>query len=195
MANMIRTFSLFALCLFLSLGNFTLAQPKSQDLKSPDSDWKSLSLQIRRDRLQEKSMGWSYVVSGGIGFLGGLAGQEIAKDPFEKGAYTVFQSIGIAAIGYGLYRVYVGSEDQNFHHILETSDLSNEQKERLFRSYQSQKAELEKKEKRIRALTHGLIALLNINSASQQGSGVVKDSLYFIGGVNILACLSYSWDF
>ncbi len=172
-----------------------MAQYQLQGQKLSEANWKFQSLHVNRDRVQEKSLGWSYVISGGVGFLGGFAGQQIAKDPFEKGAYTVFQSIGIAAIGYGLYRIYVGSEDQNFFRILDMSDLTVEQKERMFRAYQAQKLELEKNEKKIRALTHGLIALLNLNSAAQQDAGVVKDSLYFIGGVNLLACASYTWEF
>ncbi len=163
--------------------------------KNPETEWRLTTLRMNHEKQTDHNLGWSYVISGSIGFLGGFAGQEIATDPFEKGAYTVFQSIGIAAIGYGLYRIYVGSEDQNFYRLLDQSDLTIEQREKLFRSYQIQKAELERNEKRIRALTHGLIALLNINSASQQNAGVVKDSLYFIGGVNLLACASYAWEF
>jgi hypothetical protein len=191
---MIRSF-LILLLIVMILPLSAMAQYQLQGQKLSEANWKYQALHVNRDRVQEKNLGWSYVISGGVGFLGGFAGQQIAKDPFEKGAYTVFQSIGIAAIGYGLYRIYVGSEDQNFFRILDQSDLTVEQKERMFRSYQAQKLELEKNEKKIRALTHGLIALLNLNSAAQQDAGVVKDSLYFIGGVNLLACASYTWEF
>jgi len=191
---MIRVF-LMILLLLTVMPRTIQAQNLEQGKKLSEANWKYQTSQMSRDRALEKNLGWSYVISGGIGFLGGLAGQQIAKDPFEKGAYTVFQSIGIAAIGYGLYRTYVGSDDQNFFRLIDQSDLTIEQKDRMFRAYQAQKLELEKNEKRIRALTHGLIALLNINSAAQQDAGVVKDSLYFIGGVNLLACASYTWEF
>lgn len=180
---------------------FSLISPALQakdfpDLNRPRNlDWAHLSLLHQRDKEQQTKLGWSYIISGGIGFLGGFAGQSVAQDTLEKGAYTIFQSIGIAAMGYGLYKVYIGTEEQKFFSLLENSAITVEQKEAIYRAYQIQQKDLEKKENRIRALTHGLIAVLNLTNAAQQSPGVVRDSLYFIGGVNLLACGSYTFEF
>ena len=160
-----------------------------------NSKWNQYSQYFKRSQTQERNLGWSYVVSGGIGFVGGFVGKEISKDPLEDGAYTIFQSIGIAAIGYGLYKIYIGSEEQRFFQLLEDSAISVSEKEQIFETYRSRQKELTLRENRIRALTFGLIAGLNLYTASQQGPGVVRDSLYFIGGVNLLASASYAFEF
>lgn len=158
-------------------------------------DWASISAIEKAEIQKQKLTGRSYVVSGSLGFLGGFAGQSVAKDPFEKMAYTVFQSIGIAAIGYGLYQWQLGSEERQMFEFLEEASLKSEEKEKLFATYQRLELQRLKKENKIRAITHSLIALLNIYNASQQDSGVTKDSLFFIGGVNLLAAASYTFEF
>lgn len=158
--------------------------------------WKALGTDMRSKRMMSNKLGWSYVISGGIGFAGGLAGEDIATDPLEKAVYTVFQTIGIASIGYGLFKVYIPPEDEKLYRLLDSDlSLTDLQREKLFKVYQDQQTENLRKEKTIRAITHGLIAALNFNNASKQKQGTIKDALLFVGGVNLLACVSYSFDF
>ena len=51
----------------------------------------------------------------------------------------------------------------------------------------------EKQQRFVRALTHGMIAALNIYGATQQTNDTVKNALYFLGGVNTLAAISFAF--
>lgn len=143
---------------------------------------------------QEKLEGVSYIISGSIGLLGGLAGTSVTADPLEKGIYAVFQSIGIASIGYGAFKWQVGDEQRLVLESLRTSgELSPQDKMKFLNHYRREKKALEKKERFIKAVTHGLIAALNFYNLTLQTQDGVKSTLTFIGTANLLACLSYSF--
>lgn len=157
--------------------------------------WEQYAKEMERQEHEDYRNGMSYIISGSIALAGGLWGDTITKDYMEKGIYTIFQTIGVASIGYGAYVWKIGSNDRSFYKMLELSKLSVEQKMLLLRSYNHQKKMTEKHERFIRAITHGLIAGLNFYSASRQKNDSVKNGLNFIGGVNILAAVSFTFEF
>jgi hypothetical protein len=78
-----------------------------------------------------------------------------------------------------------------------TSSLSDKQKTQVLRAYYYQKKNRLQKERLIKAITHSLIAAVNIYNASQQDESAkdVRNALYFIGGINTLAAISYTFEF
>lgn len=162
--------------------------------KSYSQVWSEQEGLLLKTKDQEKLEGVSYIISGSIGLLGGLAGTSVTADPLEKGIYAVFQSIGIASIGYGAFKWQVGDEQRLVLESLRTSsELSPQDKMKFLIHYRREKKALEKKERFIKAVTHGLIAALNFYNLTLQTQDGVKSTLTFIGTANLLACLSYSF--
>lgn len=157
--------------------------------------WDQYSKQMDYQERKDYRDGMSYVISGSIALAGGLVGDTITHDYIEKGIYTIFQTIGIASIGYGAYTWKIGSADRDFYKTVDSLKLSDDQKTMIIRSYYGQKKLSEKNERFIKAITHGLIASLNFYSASRQRNETVQNSLAFIGGVNLLATIAYSFEF
>lgn len=149
----------------------------------------SMALKQNKDYVD----GLSYIISGSIALVGGFVGQGITQDPLEKGVYTLFQTIGIASIGYGAYSWKLGDEDRFFYDSVRNANLTATDRNAILRSYYHQKKVRERHERDIKAVTHSLIAAVNIYNASQQSKGSVQNGLYFIGGVNLLAAITFSF--
>jgi hypothetical protein len=146
------------------------------------------------EQQQKERKGMSYIVSGTLELLGGVFAESTTTDPVAKGVYLLFESIGIASIGYGAYTYKVQSDEDLMRESLHASPfLSDKAKVETLRKYFELSKVNSKKEDRIKALTHGLIALLNFYSGSRQKSEPVRNTIFFIGGVNLLACISYSF--
>jgi hypothetical protein len=157
--------------------------------------WDDFAKQIRLQKESDARRGLSYVISGSLALVGGIAGANLTDDNVEKGIYTIFQTIGIASIGYGAYVAKIGSEERTLFETLNNIRMPPEQKTLVLRSYYYQTHERERKERLIKAVTHALIASLNFYSASQQKQATIRSGLYFIGGVNLLAAVSFSVEF
>lgn len=182
--------------LILAISNFSFAQ-ESRDLASQGklgSTWPEQEQAMLREQQNDRSNGISYIVSGSIALVGGIAGSSMTGDPLEKGIYALFETIGVASVGYGAYKWQIGDERRLLMTSLqETQELTQDQKLAILLRYQKDKKILEKKERLLKALTHSLIAALNFYNGSQQTQGGVRNTLYFIGGANVLACLSYTF--
>jgi len=158
--------------------------------------WEKYSQQVEELKKSDFRIGLSYIISGSIALGGGILGENLTKDSVERGIYTVFQSIGVASVGYGAYVWKVGGEERSLYDTLAlTKGLSSQDKSKVLRAFYFQKKRKEKQERIIKAITHGLVAGLNIYNGSRQNQDGVKNTLMFIGGVNLLAALSYSIDF
>lgn len=158
--------------------------------------WKDFSKEVRLLKEADYRNGLSYIISGTIALAGGIWGESITDDPAEKGIYTVFQTIGIASVGYGAYQWKIGGEERALYDALRyTRGLSPKDKSLFLRTYYHQKKLRDKRERVIKAITHGLVAALNIYSATQQDQSGVKNALFFVGGVNLLASASYTFEF
>lgn len=177
---------------------FLLAQQSfanENEFQFTTSNWEDFSKEIEMQKEIDRKNGMSYLISGSLALVGGILGGNMTDDPAEKGIYTVFQTIGVASIGYGISVWQIGGEERSLYQTLQYSKLGSEQKSQLLRAYNFQRKERERKDHIIRAITHGLIAGLNIYSATQQKQDGLKNSLYFVGGVNLLASISFTFDF
>jgi hypothetical protein len=184
------------LCLFFGAEAFA-GPGMSYNFKprtNPANEWGRFETRMRERQELDRIDGLSYLISGSLALVGGLAGQNISADPLEKGVYTVFQTIGVASIGYGIYKWRLGDEERWMYETLSMSEgLTPAQKAAVMKSYYEQKKDRERREKIMRAITHGLIAGLNFYGATQQKSENVKNALIFLGGVNTLAVISFTF--
>lgn len=186
----------YLVILILISTSVSFAQEKKSNFrnKTIEMEWTDYDQVAARAAAADRTNGISYIISGGVALVGGIAGANVTSDPLEKGVYALFQTIGIASIGYGAYKWKIGDEDRLLMNSLHDSrDLSDAQKISFLKVYNDQKKELLRQERYIKAITHGLIAALNIYNASQQTQDGVKNTLYFVGGANLLASLSYTF--
>lgn len=161
---------------------------------SPAQEWSDFERKMQERQQLDRIDGLSYLISGSLALVGGLVGQNISTDPLEKGVYTVFQTIGVASIGYGIYKWKLGDEERWMYETLTNAQgLSAAHKATVMNSYFEQKRERQRREKIMRAITHGLIAGLNFYGATQQKSDNLKNALIFLGGVNTLAVISFTF--
>ncbi len=124
---------------------------------------------------------------------GGILGSNLSDDTGEKGIYTVFQTIGVASIGYGNYTWKIGGEERAIYQSLHLSKLTSEQKTQFLKTYNLERKDREKRDRSIRMITHGLIASLNFYNGSQSKVDGLKNTFYFIGGINMLAAISFTF--
>lgn len=163
--------------------------------KFGSSKWEKFSQDVELQTEQDRKNGLSYIISGSLALVGGIIGDSVAEEPSEKGIYTVFQTIGVASIGYGAYTWQIGGEERSLYRSLELSNLSSEQKSQFLQSYIVQRKARERQDRKLRAITHGLISALNFYNGTQQKQAGLKNSLYFIGGINLLAAISFTFEF
>jgi len=148
--------------------------------------------QIERDRV----LGWSYIVSGGLSLAGGLVGSTLAKDPAESVVFTLFQNIGVASIGFGYLRLEAGDERRSFYYTLRNvPNLSERDRDALVRAYSARSAEIARRTRTMQALTTGLLAAINLYGGLREKNTRGKTWRLLIGGVNLLACASFSFEF
>lgn len=157
--------------------------------------WESFQKLVETQKEIDRRNGLSHIISGSIALAGGIIGANIAADVAEKGIYTVFQTIGIASVGYGAYNWQIGGEDRWVYQTLQLTNFTPEQKTQYLRALSLQKRTREKRDRLIRSVTHGLIAALNLYNGSQQENDSLRNTLYFIGGVNMLAGVSFAFEF
>ncbi len=159
------------------------------------SSWAEFAAAEQAQIEQDRRDGISHVISGSLALAGGIVGSSVSNDDIEKAMYTVFQSLGVASVGYGAYVWRVGGESRTIYQTLNTSRMSNEQRDLFLRAYALRKNEQRRRDRMIRAVTHGLIAGVNFLNATQQRDDSLKTSLFFIGAVNALASVSFTFEF
>ncbi len=177
---------IFILCCAFSIPSLALTPNETES-------WDTFARLMEKQKSTDHTQGISYIISGSLALIGGGVGENISSDPLEKGVYTLFQTMGIASIGYGAYTWQIGNEDRGFYEMILKSNLAPQSKSEILRVYRQSTQERQKKERFIKMITHGLISALNFYSASQQSNDSIKTSLYFIGGVNLLACITFSF--
>lgn len=194
MYNLVGKFSFLFLTSLILANSKGYAQQHPNAL-TPEISWERYSKSMEDKIKKEYKDGLSYVISGSLALAGGLIAERSTSDNLEKGTYAVFQTIGIASIGYGAYTWKIGDEDRSIYYTLNRSNLSASQKIDFLKNYKLLKKESDQSLNNIKAITHGLIAALNIYNATQQKNESIKNTLYFIGGVNLLASASYTFEF
>lgn len=194
MSNWAGRFSLMiSFLIFLSVSLSTRAA--ENEFQFTSTKWEDFSHEVELQKEVDRRNGISYLISGSLALVGGILGNRMTDDAAEKGIYTVFQTIGVASIGYGISIWQIGGEERGLYQTLQSARLAPEQKTQFLKAYNFQKKERERKDHIIRAVTHGLIAGLNIYNASEQKQEGLRNSLYFIGSVNLLASVSFTFDF
>lgn len=187
----VRILSYPSILIFCALLSF---QSRAAENYDHYKSWNSFESYIKKEKAEASRRGKSQIISGGIAVLAGVLGDAMTLDPIEKGVYTIFQSVGVGAVGYGSYEWYIGSSDRKIYETLKNSDgFDDEMKSSFLKSYADIQKGNEKMERRIRAITHGLIAALNIYNAQKQTNESFKSTLNFIGGINLLVAINYTF--
>lgn len=184
--------SLFFILLVL---NGLIARASDQEFQFENTEWSEYTKEVELQKLYDKRNGISYIISGSLALLGGIWGGSVTTDTAEKGIYMAFQTIGVASVGYGAYLWNVGGEERNLYSTLQKLKYTDEQKSQFLKTYRAQAKERVRKERLVKAITHGLLAGINLYNASQQKQDSLKGALYFVGTVNLLAAVSYTFEF
>ncbi|MBX9769630.1 MAG: hypothetical protein K2X47_20300 [Bdellovibrionales bacterium] len=187
-----------AILFFLSLllicpPNLLAADTPRLALELQTDDWKGFEDFIKETDRQDKIDGYSYLISGSLAAVGGLVGYYSSADNFAKAVYSISQTIGVAAIGFGGYKLFVGNENKLLYRSIKATNLSIADREMLLYNYRLQKGAEESRIRKVKALTHGAIALLNIYNAMRESNNDLRTALYFIGGVNFFAAVSFTF--
>lgn len=147
-----------------------------------------LDRQADQSVLEHRTNGWAYVISGGIVLGISLPGYYLSEDVFARGVYSVGETLGVAAIGYGAYLALIDGESARFRELLrKMPDLTPVQRDRLAQLFLEEAADRARRTRRIRAVTHGLTAALNLTNGVTASQRELQATLYFLGGINLLA--------
>lgn len=136
--------------------------------------------------------GSAYMISGGIALGLSIPAYYASRDVFARSVYSLGQTLGIAAIGYGSYLKLIDDDTTRFYQLISVTDLKPEQRESLSFHYLKETASMAKRARRIRVITHGLTAALNFLNGATSDNSNLKTALYFLGGINSLAAISFS---
>lgn len=158
-------------------------------------NWDDFKESVEKNIAVQKINGKSEVWTGGLALAAGLIGDSLAKDPLEKGVFALFQSIGIASIGLGLYDQAIGENNRNFYYLLKGNSigLTEDQKNSMVKSYYRINKFYEDKEKKIKMYTFAIMAITQFYNGSRVENSSVKNTLFFIGAINTLVSVSYGF--
>ena len=162
-------------------------------LNEDEPRWRNFRSYMIQQNNKNHIDGLSYIISGGLATAGGVYGYETSTDPLAKAVFGLSQSLGIVAIGYGAFKWANGNEHSMIFQTLEKSKMTPEQKDEFLTAYFEEVKKQRKQSKLIKAVTHGLVAALNTYHAATEKNKDLKSAFYFIGGINALAAISYSF--
>lgn len=183
------------LCAIVCLGlfsSFARAESEAGVYDGP-AQWQEFDRFMQLRERQDRVTGLSYLVSGAVATVGGMAGYYSSEDAFSRGMYAVSQTIGIAAVGYGASVYWLGNDYGSFHRAVSRSSLTPAQRNELLRGFLFEEELRRDRARRIRAGTHMLLAAVNLYNASKEPDRDVKNLFNFLAGVNLVIGLSYSF--
>ncbi|WP_413560452.1 hypothetical protein [Bdellovibrio sp. HCB209] len=186
-----------SLLLVLSFIVFTTSQ--AQAFMSGDAhyqglpEWSQFGKFVKEQQEEDERLGLSYMISGGIAAIGGVVGYDQSEDALSRSVYAITSTVGIAAIGLGASHYWTGNEYDSFFYALEHSNISAQEKNRILQRYLEKEKEKRESRRWIRVVTHSLIAIANFYSASRETNGDVKPVFVFLGTVNTVLAVSYSF--
>lgn len=156
------------------------------------SAYEALSNKANEISTNNSSTGWAYIISGGVSLAASIPGYYLSNDVFAKVVYSVGETMGVAAIGYGSYLVLLENDYTRFKQIIDgVPELKPTEKEKLALLFMRQSAERARNVRKIRTISHSLTAALNFLNAFTAENEEFKNALFFIGGINVLAALSF----
>ncbi len=177
----------------LFLGGLESVRAASTHYTGPET-WVDFQRTMDEQAEKDRITGLSYMLSGGVATLGGIAGYASADDSLSKGAFAIAQTVGVAAIGFGASTYWNGNEYRSFYLAVRESQLTTEQKTDLLRRYLAHEKEQRQHSRWIRAATHFALGALNFYSASREPNADVRGLFQFLGTVNAVIGFSYSFD-
>jgi hypothetical protein len=163
---------LICFCLFLSSISFA-------------ETYKEFNERVNAESQSKRTDGFGYLVSGGIALVGGSYGWSQSKSSVEKGFYSIAQSMGILAIGYGAEAYFLKQDDEIFLTVLSSTELSRAQKDKMVESYLRERKEREESVVWIRRVTFGLAGVLSAVNAAQTKDQTLQNILYVSAGVQL----------
>lgn len=178
-----------SVCKILFLFFLSLSLAHADEKKVSAFDY----LSERSDTLRKNNSikGWGYVISGGVALGVSIPGYYLSSDIFARTIYSLGQTVGIGAIGYGAYLILVDDEMIRYHKIIASQkSLSDLQKNQLAKAFLEETAAQAKRTRHLRALTHGLMAGLNVLNGATAEHVELRTALFFLGGVNTLVSLT-----
>jgi hypothetical protein len=155
--------------------------------------WDSFHKYMEERNEEDRVRGVSYMISGAIATLGGVAGYYSSTDSLSRGIYAIAQSVGVAAIGYGANTYWIGNEYNSFYYAVQGSSLSPEQKAELLQRFLDRESDQRRKATWIKIATHSLLAVANLYSAAHETDTTVKGVLGFLAGTNAVIAFSYAF--
>lgn len=140
------------------------------------------------------------MLSGGIALAAAIPAYYLSEDTFARAIYSISQTVGVAAIGYGYYLVVVENDYRRFARILGGMQGGNQQaltpaqNNRLAELYLRESAAQAQSARKIRVVSHGLTAGLNLLSAFTASQRELRTALFFLCGVNTLAAVGLAFS-
>lgn len=156
----------------------------------PES-WVAFEEQMKDQERKDQVAGISYMVSGGIATLGGIAGAQNSTDVLSRGIFAISQTLGVAALGYGASLYWNGNDYASFYRAVRDSSLSSAQKTELLQKFLANERAQNDRSRWIHITTHGLLAAVNFYSASQEENKDVRSLLQLLGVVNVV--IAFTW--
>jgi len=156
-------------------------------------NWDSFEAVMLEAQKEDRKIGWSYIASGTLVTLGGVYGAQNSDESSSKLIFGLSQGFGIAAIGYGVTKLWYGNPYTSFYQTLQNVPLTKSQRDSLVRAYMDEERQKRELIRKVNIATHTAIGLLNIYSASQEPEGDARKFLYFLSGVNFAFAFAYTF--
>jgi hypothetical protein len=137
--------------------------------------------------------GWAYVISGTVSLGVSVPGYFLSEDVFAKAVYSITETLGAASVGYGAYLLLVDDDFTRFERILARAELTPEERNRLARRFLEENADRARNVRKIRVISHSLTAGLNFLNAATSSQRDLSTALYFVGGINTLAAITFAF--
>ena len=171
--------------------NFYNHREDEMDLKF--LNWNHFANYIRAKEKHSWRLGWSYFISGAIGLTAATVALNSVNGPVEKVGLALFQNLEATAMGYGIYKSYIGSPDISFYNVIQSSaGLSMENKNQILKSYMLERKFQKERIRWIQFGTHSLLAITNILAGlNEKEDRSVRDALLIMGGLNLVASLTF----
>lgn len=184
--------SVFAVLFILIIGAQSSAFERGSSYKGK-AEWNEFQTYITQQEEENRRVGLSYLISGGVAAIGGAIGYQQSDDILSRSVFVITSNMGLAAFGWGATYYFTSSEMSSFYHSLEGSSLTAAQKNEVLQRYLKREKEEQEKRRWIRVATHVLLAGLNFYSASQESDRNIQSMFYVLGGANTILAISHSF--
>lgn len=183
--------TVLASLMFLSLPSFSITVAEQKVQKA--TNWHDFQLAMDKLQTQDQQRGTSYIISGTIVTIGGIAATHATQDIATKLVYGIASSAGIAAITYGIANIYYGNNYNSFYNSLKATDLSEYQRNQLVKNFLASEDERRQNLRRMQMYGHYLASALNIYAASQEKDPNAKTFFSVLAGLNLALGISFSF--